>query len=261
MRKSTTDAERQGFTLNQRRSSRYPKEVLCDLDFADDICLCSDDQRNGQELLRNVERHAGSVGLRLNESKTEYLTININDKIDIKTRSSVQLNEVDNYKYLGALVRDSKGEITKRIGMAWSACNNMNAVWKSGLNKKTKLSIFKSNVESIIMYGSDTWTVTRELEEKLDGCYTKLMRKRFNVHWSQHMTDTELYGKEPKLSTKIQQHRLRLAGHSYRSTKEPVSQLITWSPKHGRRNRGRQRLSYTDVVARDIGVLPADLPN
>ena len=75
------------------------------------------------------------------------------------------------------------------------------------------------------------------------------------------MTNTELYGKEPKLSTKIQHHRLRLAGHSYRSTKEPVSQLITWSPKHGRRNRGRQRLSYTDVVARDIGVLPADLPN
>lgn len=145
MRKSTTEAERLGFTLNQRRSSRYPKEVLCDLDFADDICLCSDDQRNGQELLRNVERHAGSVGLRLNESKTEYLTININtnDNIDIKTRSIVQLSEVDNYKYVGALVRDSKGEITKRIGMAWSACNKMNAVWKSGLNKKSKLTIFK----------------------------------------------------------------------------------------------------------------------
>ena len=59
----------------------------------------------------------------------------------------------------------------------------------------------------------------------------------------------------------VQSHSLRLAGHSYRSTKEPVSQLITWSPKHGRRNRGRQRLSYTDVVARDIGVLPADFPN
>ena len=71
MRKSTTEAERLGFTLNQRRSSRYPKEVLCDLDFADDIWLCSDDQRNGQELLRNVKRHAGSVGLKLNESKTE----------------------------------------------------------------------------------------------------------------------------------------------------------------------------------------------
>ncbi|PIK58546.1 putative dnaJ-like subfamily C member 11-like [Apostichopus japonicus] len=43
MRKSTINAEQLGFTLNQRRSSRYPKVVLCDLDFADDIVLCSDD--------------------------------------------------------------------------------------------------------------------------------------------------------------------------------------------------------------------------
>ncbi|PIK49963.1 hypothetical protein BSL78_13170, partial [Apostichopus japonicus] len=86
MRKSTINAEQLGFTLNQRRSSRYPKVVLCDLDFADDIVLCSDDQHNGQELLQKVEKHARSVGLRLNESKTEYLTVNIKtqDKIDIK---------------------------------------------------------------------------------------------------------------------------------------------------------------------------------
>ena len=57
-------------------------------------------------------------------------------------------------------------------------------------------------------------------------------------------------------------NRLRLAGHSYRNTKEPVSQLITWSPEHGRRNRGRQKAQLDrDVIARDIGVLQADLPN
>lgn len=50
-------------------------------------------------------------------------------------------------------------------------------------------------------------------------------------------------------------------GHSYRNTKEPVSQLIMWTPKHGRRNRGKHKLSYIDVVARDIGVLQTDLPN
>ena len=81
--------------------------------------------------------------------------------------------------------------------------------------QKTKLTIFKSTVESIILCGSNTWTVTRELEEKLDGCYRKLLRKCFNVHWSQHMTNIELYGKEQKLSTKIQHPRLNLAGHSY----------------------------------------------
>ena len=45
----------------------------------------------------------------------------------------------------------------------------------------------------------------------------------------QHVTSTEMYGNEPKLSTKIQSHHLRLAGHllCIRNIKEPVSQLIT----------------------------------
>ncbi len=77
-------------------------------------------------------------------------------------------------------------------------------------------------IESILKYGSETWTVTRELKEKLMGA----TQKYFNVHWIQHITNTELCGKEPKLSTKIQQRCLRLAGRSYRNTKEPVSHLI-----------------------------------
>ena len=64
---------------------------------------------------------------------------------------------------------------------------------------------------------------------------TKLAQKCFNVHWSQHnLTNTKLFGNKPKLSTKIQHHRLRLAGHSHRNIKEPVSQLINWLSKHGK---------------------------
>ena len=32
-----------GFTITPRKSSRHPKEVLADLDFADDISLLSDE--------------------------------------------------------------------------------------------------------------------------------------------------------------------------------------------------------------------------
>ena len=57
----------------------------------------------------------------------------------------MQLNEVDNFKYLGALVRDSKGEIMKGIGMAWDGCNKMTAVWKSGLNGIERPNYTSSN--------------------------------------------------------------------------------------------------------------------
>ena len=65
------------------------------------------------------------------------------------------------------------------------------------------------------------------------------------------MTNTKLYVNELNPSTKIQQHGLRLTGHSHTKIKEPVS---TQSLKHGRRKR-RQKLIYTDTLvgARDIG--------
>jgi hypothetical protein len=47
-----------GFTTTPRRSSRHPKIVLADLDFADDIALLSDLIEEGQELQVSVEQSA-----------------------------------------------------------------------------------------------------------------------------------------------------------------------------------------------------------
>ena len=43
--------EKLGFTITPRKSRRYPKEVLADLDFADDISLLSDEIRQSPQLL------------------------------------------------------------------------------------------------------------------------------------------------------------------------------------------------------------------
>ena len=56
LRKALTGREEGlGFTITPRKSSRHPKEVLADLDFADDIALLSDLIEEGQELLLSVE--------------------------------------------------------------------------------------------------------------------------------------------------------------------------------------------------------------
>ena len=47
--------EKLGFTITPRRSTRHPKEVLADLDFADDISLLSEDIEKAQEHLLRVE--------------------------------------------------------------------------------------------------------------------------------------------------------------------------------------------------------------
>ena len=52
-----------GFTITPRKSRRHPKEVMADLDFADDIALLSDAIDQAQQLLLKVELECKKVGL------------------------------------------------------------------------------------------------------------------------------------------------------------------------------------------------------
>jgi hypothetical protein len=45
---------------------------LADIEFADDIALLANSAIDAQTLLKTVEEIAASVGLKMNESKTEY---------------------------------------------------------------------------------------------------------------------------------------------------------------------------------------------
>ena len=62
-----------GLEIQPRKSSRHPARHLTDTDFADDLALISGTLANAQSLLTSLEKAASSVGLYLNESKTEYL--------------------------------------------------------------------------------------------------------------------------------------------------------------------------------------------
>ena len=47
----------------------------------------------------------------------------------------------------------------------------MTKIWKSNLKKKLKIDMFRATVESLLLYGSSSWTMTKEME--IDGTYTR----------------------------------------------------------------------------------------
>ena len=57
-----------------------------------------------------------------------------------------------------------------------------------------KRSFFQAAVVSILLYGCTTWTLTKRLEKKLDGNYTRMLRAILNKSWRQHPTKHQLYG-------------------------------------------------------------------
>ena len=80
------------------------------------------------------------------------------------------------YCYLRSSVSSTEKDIDKRLTKAWTAIDRLSIIWKSDLTNKMKRSFFQAVVVSILLYGCTTWTLTKQLEKKLDGKYTRMLR-------------------------------------------------------------------------------------
>ncbi len=90
----------------------------------------------------------------------------------------------------------------------------------------------------------------KQLKQRLDGTYTRLLMRVQNISWREHKTKAEIYGSIPPISTTVAQRRARFAGHCYRAKEQVVSDLICWRLPCP--NRGRRPLNYLDMVCNDV---------
>ena len=123
-----------------------------------------------------------------------------------------------------------------------------------------KRSFFQAAVVSILLYGCTTWTLTKRLEKKLDGNYTRMLRAVLNRSWRQHPTRHQLYGHLPPITKNIQVRRTRHEGHCWRSKDELISDVLLWTPTYGRAKAGRPARTYIQQLCEDTGCNLEDLP-
>ena len=123
-----------------------------------------------------------------------------------------------------------------------------------------KRSFFQAAVASILLYECTTWTLTKRLEKKRDGNYTRMLRAILNKSWWQHPTRHQLYGHLPPITKTIQVRRTRHAGYCWRNRDELISDVLLWTPTHGRAKAGRPAGTYIQQLCEDTGCCPEDLP-
>ena len=172
--------------------TRYPATTITDADYADDMAILANTPDQAETLLHRLERAAASIGLYVNAHKTEYMCYNQTG--DISTLEGTPLKRVDKFTYLRSSVESTEKDIETRLTNAWIAINRLSIIWKSDLTNKMKRSFFQAAVTSILLYGCTTWTLTKRLEKKLDGNYTRMLRAILNKSWQQHPTRHQLYG-------------------------------------------------------------------
>ena len=138
-----------------------------------------------------------------------------------------------------------------------AAIDKLSVIWTSYLTNKIKRSFFQAVIVSILRYGCSTWTLTKCMEKKLDGNCSRIQRAILNKSWWQHLIEQELYGHWPPITKTI---RTRYVGHCWRSKDELMSNILLWTPLHGRAKTGRPIRTYIQQRCADTRYSLEDVP-
>ena len=221
------------------------------MDYADDLTIVTDKTNEAIILLHTIEKAAEEIGLSINTGKTKFISINQGINEVIKSLNGKNIKEVSDFKYLGSYIQSTEKYINIILAKSWAALNEINSIWKSRLPDNMKRNFFRTTVESVLIYGSVCWILTKSLEKRLNGNYTRMLRAILNRSWKDHAKNKDIYGNIMDICTSIRQQRLRFSGHCWGSKLELASDVIIYHPTHGKRKRGRPRRKYVDQLMDD----------
>ena len=240
--KRTTEGRRNGIQWT-------PWIQLDDLDFADDLALLSHKQRQMQDKSSTLETESAPTGLGIHSGKTKLLTVNITGNTEIILGGKV-LEEVDCFVYLGSIIDKQGGtdnDVKARISKARTAFLMLAKIWSSReYSIQTKIRLFNSNVKSVLLYGSETWRVTKKMMKKIQTFVNKCLRRILRIYWQQHITNQELWerAQQAPIEEEILKRKWRWIGHTLRKPSASTTrQALTWNPQ-GKRNRGRPKNTW-----------------
>ena len=98
------------------------------------------------------------------------------------------------------------------------------------------------------------------MEKKLDGNYTRKLSAVLNKSWRQHPTKLQLYGHLLPIKKPIQVRRTRHAGPCWKCQDKLISDILQWTPSHGRAKVGWPAISYIQQPCADTWCSLKDLP-
>ena len=148
-----------------------------DADYTDDIVLPANTPTQAETLLHRLKWAASGISFRAIADKTEYMCFN--QRGDIFTLKCSPLKLVDKFTYLKSSISSTENDINMRPANAWTAIDRLSVIWKPDLTEM-KCSFFQAAVVSILLYACNMWMLTKQMEKKLDGNYTRTLQAVLN---------------------------------------------------------------------------------
>ena len=171
---------------------------------------------------------------------------------EIKVKGQ-KLGTVTSFKYLqvpwSKYLSDhgSKPEVLSRIAQATAALTKLKPIWRdNNISLGSKVKLMCSLVISIFLYACESWTLTAELEKRMQAFVMRCYRRLLNISYKEHVTNEEVrrkiqaaIGEYDELLTLVKKRKLRWFGHVSRSS--GLAKTILQGTVKGKRKRGRQK--------------------
>ena len=197
---------------------------ITNLRFADDIDALAEEEQELEALVESLNKTCTRYKMKISAEKTKLMTNSANGiQREIKVKGQ-KLGTVTSFKYLGAVVSDdgSKPEVLSRIAQATAALTKLKPIWRDNnisLGSKVKL------MRSVFLYACESWTLTAELEKRMQAFEMRCYRRLLNISYKDHVTNEEVrrkiqaaIGEYDELLTLVKKRKLRWFGHVSRSS-------------------------------------------
>jgi hypothetical protein len=238
------------------------------LAYADDFNILGENtdtiQKNTDALL-----DAGKeVSLELNSGKTKYMLMSrkkAGQKHDIKIANR-SLEGVAKLKYLGTTLADQncmQEAIKSKLNSGNASYHSVYSLLSSRLlPRNVKFKIYKTIILPVVLYGSETWSLTLREENRLRVFENRVLRrilgpKRDEVtgEWRKlHKEELHSLYSSPNIIKQIKSRRMRWAGHVSRMGEERNMYRVLMGKPEGRRPLGRPRRRCEDGIRLAAGV-------
>jgi len=189
--------------------------------------------------------------MRINIKKTKVMKISKGEETTVNIRiEGKEIEQVKEFCYLGSLITtDAKchKEIRRRIAIGKEAFTKRRELLRGKLNRNLKKRMIKTLVWSVVLYGSETWTMRKEDIKKIEAFEMWIWRRMEKISWTEHKTNEEVLeriGEERTMLKTIRERQKKWIGHTLRG--DNLVKTVIEGKMEGKRTRGRPRQMMLD---------------
>jgi hypothetical protein len=172
-----------------------------------------------------------------------------------------KVETVDKFTCLGSVFtwnNSLDAEISYRISRAAAAFAELRGVlWRDRrISLKTKVKVFKSAVLSILLYGGETWAITKTQLDRLEVFQNQCLRVLCRVSRVEHVKTKWLLDRcrLPSIAEQLRERRLSWLGHLGRMGDSRIPRCLLFGKVQGTRSVGAPPKSWASLVVKDLEV-------